>query len=141
MAQLAHIALNCQDPIQVERWYTEHFGFERVRVIDLGEGNQIVFTRGSGLCLELFKAEQDAPAPPQAGDGPKWAGVRHFAFQVDSVDETLQQMGDAAEISLGPMDFNDFISGWRTVWLKDPEGNIVEVSQGFVPQDNPPPLE
>lgn len=141
MAQFAHIALNCQDPIQVERWYTTHFGFQRIRVIDIGEGNQIVFTQGSGLCLELFKAEQDSPAPSQPGDGPKWPGVRHFAFQVDNVDDHLKAMGDAADISLGPLDFNDFIAGWRTVWLKDPEQNIVEVSQGFVPQDNPSPLQ
>lgn len=141
MAEFAHIALNCQDPINVERWYAKHFGFQRIRVIDIGEGNQIVFTQGSGLCLELFKADQDAPAPPQPGDGPQWPGVRHIAFQVDSVDDTLQEMGDAAEVSLGPLDFNDFISGWRTVWLKDPEGNIVEISQGFVAQDDPPPLQ
>jgi len=40
----------------------------------------------------------------------------------------------------GPLDFKGFILGWRTAWLADPEGNIVELSQGFVDQDNPPSL-
>jgi glyoxylase I family protein len=135
MAEFAHIALNCQDPLAVERWYTNHFGFKRIRLIDLGGGNQIVFSQGSGLCLEFFKAEQEAPSPPQPGDGPKWPGIRHLAFRVDDVDAKLKEMGDDAVISLGPLDFDDFIPHWRTVWLKDPEGNIVEISQGFVPQD------
>jgi glyoxylase I family protein len=38
------------------------------------------------------------------------------------------------------MSFNDFIPGWRTAWIADPEGNIVEISQGFTDQENPPPL-
>ena len=41
---------------------------------------------------------------------------------------------------LQAQDFSDFIPGWRTVWLADPEGNIVEVSQGYTDQENPPPL-
>lgn len=31
--------------------------------------------------------------------------------------------------------------GWRTVWLADPDGRIIEISQGFTDQENPPPLE
>jgi glyoxylase I family protein len=40
-------------------------------------------------------------------------------------------MGNDAVITLGPLSFDDFIPGWKTVWLKDPEGNIVEISQGY----------
>ena len=43
-------------------------------------------------------------------------------------------------ITFGPLDFRDFIPGWRSVWLADPEGNVIQVTQGFVDQDNPPPL-
>lgn len=57
--------------------------------------------------------------------------MRHLAFQTDSVDGFLATLGDAAEVTLGPLDFDDFICGWRTVWVRDPDGVIVEVSQGF----------
>ena len=59
-----------------------------------------------------------------------------------NLDATLPAMGEdiKARITLGPLDFKDFILGWRTAWLADPEGNIVELSRGFVDQDNPPSL-
>jgi glyoxylase I family protein len=38
------------------------------------------------------------------------------------------------------MDFDAFIPGWRTVWVSDPAGNIVEITQGYVDEPSPPPL-
>jgi glyoxylase I family protein len=57
---------------------------------------------------------------------------------VDDVDAKLAEMGNDAKITLGPVDFDNVIPGWRTAWLADPEGNIVEISQGYVDQENPP---
>jgi len=34
-------------------------------------------------------------------------------------------------VSLGPLHFDDWIPGWHSVWLRDPDGVIVEVSQGY----------
>ncbi|MDI9547412.1 MAG: VOC family protein, partial [Chloroflexota bacterium] len=55
---------------------------------------------------------------------------------VDSVDAKLAEMGDDAVVTLGPLDFDDFIPGWRTVWVADPDGNIIEISQGFADQSS-----
>ncbi|HSG81044.1 MAG TPA: VOC family protein [Gemmatimonadota bacterium] len=135
--RFAHVALNCRDPLVTERFYCDHFGFERARVIPLGE-QQIVFLRCGDVYLELFDAEGDAAAPA-AGDGPHAPGPRHLAFQVDSVDAKLAEMGAAAEVTFGPLDFDDFIPGWRTVWIRDPDGTVVEISQGYQDQAQPPP--
>jgi glyoxylase I family protein len=35
---------------------------------------------------------------------------------------------------------SQFIPGMRAVWVADPEGNIVELNQGYVDEENPPPL-
>lgn len=137
----SHIALNCKDPIAVEKFYTKHFGFRRARVIPLGEGNQIVFTKSGPIYLEIFSAQGDNPAPPPANDGHTFQGVRHIAFQVENVDAKIAEMGSDAKIALGPLSFDDFIPGWRTVWIFDPEGNIVEISQGYQDEANPPALE
>jgi glyoxylase I family protein len=59
---------------------------------------------------------------------------------VDNVDAKLAEMGNDAKITLGPLSFDDVIQGWRTAWVADPEGNIVEISQGYVDQENPPQL-
>jgi glyoxylase I family protein len=136
-ATFAHVALNCNDPAATERFYTRHFGFRRARVIALPDA-QIVFLRLGGVCLELFRASGPSPTPPPGNDGPVAAGIRHLAFQVDDVDAKLAELGPAAEITFGPFGFDAFIPGWRTVWIKDPDGNIVEISQGYV--DQAPPL-
>ena len=48
-------------------------------------------------------------------------------------------MGADARITAGPMDFDAFIPGWRSAWVADPDGNIVEISQGYVDESDPPP--
>ena len=74
-------------------------------------------------------------APAATADGPHYPGWRHIAFKVDDVDATLAAMGADAKVTLGPLDFDAFIKGWRTVWVADPDGNIVEISQGFTDQE------
>jgi glyoxylase I family protein len=136
-AAFHHIALNCHDPGALERFYSDHFGFRRARVVDLGE-SRIVFLKSPLVYLELFAAGPAAGPPAPEKDGPSYPGIRHLAFKVDDVDAKLAAMGDDARITLGPMSFDDFIPGWRSAWLADPEGNIVEISQGFIDQENPP---
>jgi glyoxylase I family protein len=140
MTVFSQIALSCKDPIATERFYTRHFGFKRARVVPFG-GDQIVFIKFDNMYLELIKAIGEVPTPPAEKDGPVYPGWRHFGFKVDDVDAKLAEMGDDAKVTLGPLSFDDFIPGWRTAWLADPDGNIVEISQGYTDQDNPPPLE
>ena len=135
----SHVAIACKDPLATERFYSKYFGFKRARVIPLGT-DQIVFIKSGDIYLELFQAKEQAPTPPAAQDGPWYSGWRHIAFQVDNVDAKLAEMGEDARITLGPLDFDAFIPGWRTVWVADPNGNIVEISQGYVDQENPPQL-
>ena len=126
-----HVAISCGNLKTTEAFYTKHFGFTRARAIPLGGGNEIVFLKNGSTYLELFAAEGGRPSPAVAGDGPHYPGWRHIAFKVDSVDATLAAMGTDAQVTLGPMDFDAFIKGWRTVWVADPDGNIVEISQGY----------
>lgn len=135
--RFSHIALSCRDRLAVERFYAKHFGFRRARVI----GDDVVFLKSGSVYLELFHAEGTAPQPPAGGDGPHYPGWRHIAFQVDDVDATLAAMGEDAHVSLGPLNFDEVIPGWRTVWVADPEGNVVEISQGYTDQEQPPVAE
>ncbi len=138
----SQVALTCTDPLATEEFYTKHFGFKRARIAELPNGDRIVFIKmgDSAFYLELFQAKESLPLPQPVNDGYQFPSVRHLAFKVDDVDEKLAQMGAAAKITLGPLNFDDYIPGWRTVWIADPDGRIVEISQGFVDQDNPPLL-
>ena len=132
MTRLAfsHVAITCQDPEAVERFYGKHFGFKRARVYAPGPG-QVVMLKAHGVYLELFPSTQPAPVAPATGAGPEYAGWRHIAFLVDDLDAKLAQMGGDARVSLGPLDMSDLIPGMRVCWLADPEGNIVELNQGY----------
>lgn len=136
----AHVGINCRDPIASEEFYTKHFGFQRARVVPLGD-RQIVFLKQGELYLELFQAEGESPTPPPTKDGNSYPGLRHIAFRVDNVDAKLAAMGSDAKVTLGPLSFDDFIPGWRGVWIADPDGNIIEISQGYADQDHPPSLD
>ena len=126
----SHVALNCRDQQVTEDFYRKWFDFERARVVPLG-AEQIVFLRQGDVYLELFHATAGAIGEPTA-DGLKNTGaVRHIAFQTDDLDAFLTRIGDAVPVTLGPLSFENFIPGWRTVWLIDPDGLIVEVSQGY----------
>ena len=138
--RFSHVAITCKDPLIIERFYSKYFGFERARVVVAGE-DQTVFLKMGNVRLELFRATAEALDTSIGGAGPEYPGLRHLAFQVDDVDAALAEMGEDAHITLGPLGFDEVILGWRTVWLSDPEGNIVEISQGYIDQENPPPLD
>ena len=138
-SQFLHVALNCKDPIAIERFYTQHFGFKRARVYDPGP-KQVVVIKAGSLSLELFSAVGEAPTWPAGKAGPEYQGLRHLAFLVDDLDAKLAELGASVKIDLGPVDMSQYIRGMHVAWVADPEGNILELSQGYVEEDNPPLL-
>ena len=129
--KFVHVAVSCTDLDKTEEFYSKYFGFTRARYIPLGGDNAIVFIKCGDVYLELFKSEADRPIPQADKDGQNYPGWRHIAFQVESVDAFIAQFNNELDISLGPLDFSSFIPNWKTVWIKDPDANIIEVSQGY----------
>ncbi|MCX6081310.1 MAG: VOC family protein [Chloroflexi bacterium] len=135
----SHIGLTCKDPAAQEHFYSKYFGFRRARVLPLGD-DQIVFIRSGNFYIELFKAKEQSPLAAPKDDGYPFAGIRHMAFEVESVEAKLAELGSAVKVMLGPADFGSFIPGWMGAWVADPEGNIIELNQGYVDQALPPAL-
>jgi glyoxylase I family protein len=133
----SHVALNCRDQRATEDFYHRWFGFERARVVPLGEGEEIIFLRLGQVYLELFSLDSSVSSPVEGkADGPAFPGVaRHLAFQTDDLESFMDAAGTSIPVSLGPLEFDSFIPGWHSVWLTDPDGVIVEVSQGYQDQD------
>ena len=129
---ISQLALTCKDQAVTEAWYCENFGFKRARVAKLPDSHEIIFIKmaDSSFYLELFWSDSESGLPEAVNDGPTYPGFRHLAFKVDDVDKKLASMTNV-DVTLGPLDFDDFIPGWRTVWIRDPDGRIVEISQGF----------
>lgn len=133
MVQFHHISLNCRDVSRLEEFYSRHFDLRRARVIDLPDGRRVVFLKGgNGVYLELFPAEGERPAALDVGvEGPVYPGVRNFSFEVDSLEEQVAVMKDDAHVAYGPASFDEYVPGWRSLWLSDPEGNVFQITQGF----------
>ena len=129
---ISQLAITCKSQAVTEAWYCKNFGFRRARVAKLPDGKEIIFLKmaDSAFYLELFWADQESPNEPAINDGPTYPGFRHLAFKVDDVDVKLATI-ENVDVTLGPLGFDDFIPGWRTVWIRDPDGRIVEISQGF----------
>jgi glyoxylase I family protein len=130
--RFAHVALNCDDLDRIIAFYTENLGFRVDRVFDMGGGKRIAYIQNGAFYLELFEAEGARPDAKADHDGPGYSGLRHIAFTVDDVDQAVARLVAAgARLNLGPAAFDQFIPGWRSAWLADPEGNVFEVSQGY----------
>jgi len=126
-----HVALTCGSVARTEQFYCDNFGFTRKRAFQIGNGKEIVYISNGLVYLELFPKDTERPIPASEKDGPAYPGLRHIAFKVSDVDAALAAMHDRADISLGPLTFDAFIPGWKSVWIKDPDGNLVELSQGY----------
>jgi glyoxylase I family protein len=113
-----------------------HFGFE-ARARDPARRQQIVFLRSGDAYLELFQAKEPLPPRARAGTARGTPGGATSPSRW-TTSTPAGRDGRRGQVTLGPLDFDDFIPGWRTVWVSDPEGNIVEISQGFVDEANPP---
>jgi glyoxylase I family protein len=133
----SHIGLSCKDTKIIEKYYTKHFGFRRTRVFYPGP-QQIVMLKSEGLYLELFPALEESPVPAPKETGPSYPGWRHICFAVDDLYKKLEEMGDEVVITLGPKDMNHVIPGMKVCWIADPEGNIIELNQGYRDEVNPP---
>ena len=141
---LHHIGLSCTDPIALERWSAKHFGFRRARVYpgppEQVVSQQVVMLKAGDTYLELFPSTEPLPGPKVGGAGQDYSGFRHLAFRVDDLDAKLAEMGEEAPLTLGPVDMSQFIEGMQVAWVSDPEGNIVELNQGYVDEQDPPAL-
>lgn len=128
---IVHVGISCKEPIIIENFYTKYFGFKRSRVYAPGP-DQVVMLKAGDTYLELFKATLEPPMPPPTEAGPEFPGWKHICFQVENLDDKLVEMGIDARITKGPVDMSVFIEGMKVCWLADPEGNIIELNQGYI---------
>jgi len=92
----------------------------RVRVAQLGVGN---------LRIELFEY---AHPTPEAGEAKRACdvGIRHLAFDVTGIDEEYERLKAAGVTFLStPQSIGNH--GLRSVYLRDPDGNIIEFQEIF----------
>ena len=133
MAKIKHVAITCQDPDAVAKFYKE--GFDLVEVAR--NDRQVQLSDGDiNLTILKWKTNDDADVGP---NGENYDGIHHIGFQVDDaadMDMRLKEadahpMDDVNEALHGGMDAPQQGHG-RNVETKygGPDGVMIDISQG-----------
>lgn len=117
-----HIALICSDYRVSKHFYTEILGFEIIAENYRRErGSYKLDLSLNGIyTLELFSF----PDPPTRVSRPEATGLRHLAFEVESVLETVKYLSSKG-ISAEPIRVDEF-TGKKFTFISDPDQLPIE---------------
>ena len=90
MARIRHIALTTKEPGKVAEFYISAFGLKEVR----RSPNGAVFLSDGHINLAILNSKGEA-APDMGAHGPNFAGIHHFGFEVDDLDEACDKLENA----------------------------------------------
>lgn len=128
LSQIHHVAIIVSDYEAAKEFYVEKLGFSVVRENFRQERGdwKLDLRLGEGPCaveLELF-AE---PNPPKRVSRPEACGLRHLAFRVENVEETVKELAQKG-IPCEPIRKDEFTGGHMTFFF-DPDGLPLELHE------------
>ncbi len=118
-----HIAIICSDYDRSKKFYVETLGFSIIAETFRAERNsyKLDLQVGDNAQIELFSF----PNPPQRFSSPEACGLRHLAFKVDDIDQTvgyLKSQGvETEDIRI------DELTGKKFTFFKDPDDLPLEI--------------
>ena len=121
-----HIAIICSDYQRSLHFYTHILGMT-VMAEHYRESRQSYKTDlalGDEYVVELFSF----PSPSPRVTRPEAAGLRHLAFEVDDIIETMQEL-DAMGVEHEEVRTDEY-TGKRFLFFQDPDGLPIEVYEG-----------
>jgi len=85
-----HVAIICSDYHRSKKFYVETLGFTIIAETFRAERNsyKLDLQVGENAQIELFSF----PSPPQRFTSPEACGLRHLAFKVDDVKQTVDYL-------------------------------------------------
>ena len=117
-----HIAIICSDYEVSKQFYTEILGFQIIREVYRKEraSYKLDLSINGKYTIELFSF----PNPPKRVSQPEATGLRHLAFEVDSVLETINYL-TSKNITSEPMRIDEFTTK-KFTFTADPDGLPIE---------------
>ena len=123
MNTIHHIAIICSDKETALDFYVNRLGFPVVRENYRPERDDWKIDLKLGDCeLELFIMKGHPKRP-----SPEAYGLRHLAFRVDSVDETVAELKEKG-IPCEPIRRDSF-TGEKMTFFHDPDGLPIEIHE------------
>lgn len=120
-----HIAIIVSDIEKAREFYVEKLGFEVVRESYRKERDdwKLDLRVDEHTELEIF-AEKN---PPKRVNRPEACGLRHLAFRVESVEETVKELAEMG-IECEPIRTDSF-TGEKMTFFFDPDGLPLEIHE------------
>lgn len=118
-----HIAIICSDYECSKRFYTEVLGLRVLRETYRAERNswKLDLALNGRYTIELFSF----PDPPARRSHPEAAGLRHLAFTVENIEETVERLL-AQNIACEAVRIDD-LTGKKFTFFQDPDGLPLEL--------------
>jgi catechol 2,3-dioxygenase-like lactoylglutathione lyase family enzyme len=116
-----HIHLQVPDPLAAQKWYIDHFG------ATAGKRNQFETANVPGTEITLGKVEM--PQAPTKG-----RSVDHMGFEVKNIDAFVAKLQAAGIKPDGAIRNSTNAAGIRLVYVTDPWGTEIEITEGLRPQ-------
>ena len=121
--KIHHIAIICSDYAISKKFYTETLGLEIIREVYREERNsyKLDLALNGNYIIELFSF----PNPPQRVSRPEAVGLRHLAFAVDNLEQSIEELNQKG-ISTEPIRTDEF-TGKRFTFFADPDDVPIEL--------------
>ena len=112
-----HVVFNVSDVERSLAWWRDLLGLEAVRLEEWrrGEAPFVSVRVSSGTILDLFQLERSGE------------NVDHVALQVEGVDLDELAADDRFEVGRGPLEVFGARGIGRGLYVRDPDGNVIEL--------------
>ena len=129
---LDHVAISVSNLNRSIEFYKKNFGFSCDKVSEMPRGNgKFALLQKPGFTIETFQMSGVLPLPDYrktTDTDLQTIGVKHFAIRVNDIlgaSDFLKRNGVEflTEVSVG-------IRGLRRFFVKDPDGILLEISEG-----------
>ncbi len=118
-----HVALTTRGFERLRAFYVETLGLP---VVGAFAGYHIVFLAAGSTTIELIEEEEPGAGSPH---GPH-DGWNHLALEVEDVDAAYAELAArGVPFTVLPEDFPPEAPALRIAFLRDPDGNLVELVQ------------
>lgn len=112
-----HVVLNVADVERSVAWYVDRLGFEPLRLEEWRRG-EVLFASvrlTDTFIIDLFANERSG------------ANVDHLCLVVDPLDLDALAASDEFDVVTGPSEVFGAQGMGRSVYVRDPDGNVVEL--------------
>lgn len=121
--RIHHISIICSNYKISKKFYTEILGLEIIREVYRPdrESYKLDLSLNGVFVVELFSF----PSPPKRKSYPEAAGLRHLAFEVNSVEKTIELLKEH-NIEAEAVRKDEF-TGKHFTFIADPDGMPIEI--------------